>query len=42
MVKDEEVMDVIRDIMAKQKLSMQDFLRNLAKEGNSLESVKKK
>jgi len=41
MVKDEEVMDVIRDIMAKQKLSMQDFLRNLAKEGNSLESVKK-
>ncbi len=40
-VKDEEVMDVIRDIMAKQKLSMQDFLKNLAKEGNSLESVKK-
>lgn len=40
-VKDEEVMDVIRDIMAKQKLSMQDFLKNLAKEGNTLESVKK-
>ena len=40
-VKDEEVMDVIRDIMTKQKLSMQDFLKNLAKEGNSLESVKK-
>jgi len=40
-IKDEEVMDVIRDIMAKQKLSMQDFLKNLAKEGNSLESVKK-
>jgi len=40
-VKEEEVMDVIRDIMAKQKLSMQDFLKNIAKEGNSLESVKK-
>jgi parvulin-like peptidyl-prolyl isomerase len=40
-VKDEEVMDVIRDIMSKQKLSMQDFLKNLAKEGNSLDSVKK-
>ncbi|HAR49642.1 hypothetical protein ER57_16810 [Smithella sp. SCADC] len=40
-VKDEEVMDVIRDIMTKQKLSMQDFLKNLAKEGNSLDSVKK-
>ncbi|MDD5344525.1 MAG: peptidylprolyl isomerase [Smithella sp.] len=40
-IKDEEVMDVIRDIMTKQKLSMQDFLKNLAKEGNSLDSVKK-
>jgi parvulin-like peptidyl-prolyl isomerase len=40
-IKDEEVMDVLRDIMAKQKLSMQDFLKNLAKEGNSLDSVKK-
>jgi parvulin-like peptidyl-prolyl isomerase len=40
-VKDEEVMDVIRDIMSKQKMSMQDFLKNLAKEGNSLDSVKK-
>jgi len=40
-VKDEEVMEVLRDIIAKQKLSMQDFLKNLAQEGNSLESVKK-
>ena len=40
-VKDEEVMEVLQDILAKQKLSMQDFLKNLAKEGNSLESVKK-
>jgi parvulin-like peptidyl-prolyl isomerase len=40
-IKDEEVMDVLRDIMAKQKLSMQDFSKNLAKEGNSLDSVKK-
>ena len=27
--------------MAKQKISMQDFLKNLAEEGNSIESVKK-
>ncbi len=40
-VKDEEVMDVIRDMLAKQKISMQDFVKNLAKEGNTLESVKK-
>jgi parvulin-like peptidyl-prolyl isomerase len=40
-VKDEEVMEVLRDLMAKQKLSMQDFSKNLAKEGNSLDAVKK-
>ena len=40
-VKDEEIMDVIQDMLNKQKLSMQDFLKNLAKEGNSIESVKK-
>ena len=40
-VKDEEVMEVLQDVVAKQKLSMQDFLKNLAKEGNSIESVKK-
>ena len=40
-VKDEEVMEVLQDVVAKQKLSMQEFLKNLAKEGNSIESVKK-
>jgi parvulin-like peptidyl-prolyl isomerase len=40
-VKDEEIMEVIQDMSSKQKLSMQDFLKNLAKEGNSIESVKK-
>ena len=40
-VKDEEVMEVLQDMLAKQKLSMQEYLKNLAKEGNSLESVKK-
>ena len=40
-VKDEEVMEVLQDILAKQKLSMQEYLKNLAQEGNSLESVKK-
>jgi peptidyl-prolyl cis-trans isomerase SurA len=34
-------MAVIQDVMTKQKLSMQDFLKNLDKEGNSIESVKK-
>jgi parvulin-like peptidyl-prolyl isomerase len=40
-VKDEEVMEVLQDILAKQKLSMQEFSKNLAKEGKSLDSVKK-
>jgi parvulin-like peptidyl-prolyl isomerase len=40
-VKDEEVMEVIQDMLNKQKLSMQGFLKNLAKEGNSIDSVKK-
>ncbi len=40
-VKDEEVMEVLQDILAKQKLSLQEYLKNLAKEGNTLESVKK-
>ncbi|MCX5850180.1 MAG: peptidylprolyl isomerase [Deltaproteobacteria bacterium] len=40
-VKDEEVMIVIQDMLSKQKLSMQDFLKSLAREGNSIESVKK-
>ena len=40
-VKDEEIMEVVQDMLNKQKLSMQDFLKSLAKEGNSMESVKK-
>lgn len=40
-VKDEEVMEVLRDMLAKQKLSMQEFSKNLAQEGKSLDAVKK-
>jgi peptidyl-prolyl cis-trans isomerase SurA len=40
-VKDEEVMEVLQDILAKQKLSMQEFSKNLAQEGKSLDSAKK-
>ncbi len=40
-IKDEEVMEVIKDMLAKRKTSMDDFLKSLAREGNSLESVKK-
>jgi parvulin-like peptidyl-prolyl isomerase len=40
-VKDEEIMEVVQDMLNKQKLSMQDFLKSLAKESNSIESVKK-
>ena len=40
-IKDEEVMDVIRDMIAKKKSNMEDFKKNLAHEGNSLESLKK-
>jgi peptidyl-prolyl cis-trans isomerase SurA len=40
-VKDEEVMDVIKDMIAKKKSNMEDFKKNLAREGNSLESLKK-
>jgi len=40
-VKDEEVMEVLKDMLTKQKLSMQDFVKNLAKEGGSLDAVKK-
>jgi peptidyl-prolyl cis-trans isomerase SurA len=40
-VKDEEVMEVLHDMLAKQKLSLPEYVKNLAREGNSLESVKK-
>ncbi|HJX35457.1 MAG TPA: peptidylprolyl isomerase, partial [Dehalococcoidales bacterium] len=40
-IKDEEVMDVIRDMIAKRKSNMEEFKKNLAREGTSLESLKK-
>jgi len=40
-VKDEEVVEVLHDMLAKQKLSMQEFSKNLAQEGKSLDAVKK-
>jgi peptidyl-prolyl cis-trans isomerase SurA len=40
-VKEEDVMGVLQDMLEKQKLSMQEFLKNLAAEGKSIESVKK-
>ena len=40
-IKDEEVMDVIKDMIAKRKSNMEDFKNSLAHEGNSLESLKK-
>ena len=40
-VKDEEVTEAIKNMLAKKKSTMDDFLKNLAREGNSLESVKK-
>jgi peptidyl-prolyl cis-trans isomerase SurA len=39
-IKDEEVMNVLKDIMAKQNIGMKDFLKKLEKEGNSLASAK--
>jgi parvulin-like peptidyl-prolyl isomerase len=40
-IKDEEVTDVIKDMLVKRKISMDDFLKSLVREGNSLESLKK-
>jgi len=40
-VKDEDVMNVLQDNLNRQKMSMQDFLRNIAREGSSLEAVKR-
>jgi Parvulin-like peptidyl-prolyl isomerase len=34
-------MDVIKDMIAKKKSNMEDFKKNLVREGNSLESLKK-
>jgi peptidyl-prolyl cis-trans isomerase SurA len=40
-IKDEEVMEVIRDMIAKKNSNMEAFKNNLAREGTSLETVKK-
>ena len=40
-IKDDEVMDVIKDMIAKRKSNMEEFKKNLAREGTSLESLKK-
>jgi len=40
-VKDEDVMNVLQDMLDRQKISMQDFLKKIAREGGSLDSVKK-
>lgn len=40
-IKDEEVMDVISDMVAKNKMTLEDYTRKLAAEGHTLESAKK-
>ncbi len=40
-VKDEEVAEVVKDIAAKNKMTMDEYTRKLADEGQTLESVKK-
>lgn len=40
-IKEEEVMNVLKDMLTKQNLGMEDFLKKLEKEGNSLVFVKK-
>ncbi len=40
-VKDEEVMDVLNDILAKNNATLADYQKRLAAEGNTLEGVKK-
>jgi peptidyl-prolyl cis-trans isomerase SurA len=40
-VKDADIMDVIDDMIAKKKSNMEDFKKNLAREGTSFESLKK-
>lgn len=40
-VKDEEVMGVVNEMLVKNNLSMEDYKKKLAAEGNTLENVKK-
>ncbi len=39
-IKDEEVMNVLKDMLTRQNLEMKDYLKKLAKEETSLEAVK--
>ncbi|NTW06731.1 MAG: hypothetical protein HGA29_02685 [Syntrophaceae bacterium] len=39
-IKDEEVMNVLKDMLARQNIGMKDYLKKLEKEGTSLEAVK--
>ena len=40
-IKDEEIMEVIRDMIAKKNSNMEEFKNNLAREGTSFETLKK-
>jgi peptidyl-prolyl cis-trans isomerase SurA len=40
-IKDEEVMEVLKDSLARQNMKMEDLLKKLAKDGTPLETVKK-
>jgi peptidyl-prolyl cis-trans isomerase SurA len=40
-IKDEEVMEVVRDMISKKNSNMEEFKNNLAREGSSLETLKK-
>ena len=40
-IKDEEIMEVVRDMIAKKNLNMEEFKNNLVREGTSLEALKK-
>jgi len=40
-VREEDVMNVVQDMLIRQNISMQVFLKNLAQEGGSIEAVKK-
>lgn len=40
-IKDDEVMDVLNDMLTKNKVTMADYQKKLAEEGNTLENVKK-
>ncbi len=40
-IKDDEIMEVLRDMIAKKNSNMEGFKKNLAREGTSLEALKK-